>query len=223
MSRSYASIQPLSTTGGDPIVNAQGPGLVYDPVTDRIVGWAGGGDVYSLDLATRAWTRQAPTSSAVPGAAPHQGTYGKWQYIPSKNAFVAATRIDENVWLYRLSDSRRSKVGPGFAWRLLARIFSGVTTVTHAVDQDSIPKPPPAAGGKLDLPLRTWVSRPLPTGTSGPGPTPNGSKHTRLLYDSRRGRMVLTAGTTSMPTSRPTEATSSGPSTWPPGSRPPGP
>src|SRR4029453_15406848 len=51
ISRSYASVQPLTTTGGDAVVNAQGPGLVYDPTTDRIVSWAGGGDVYSLDLA----------------------------------------------------------------------------------------------------------------------------------------------------------------------------
>ena len=34
----------------------------------------------------------------------------------------------------------------------------------------------------------------MPTGTAGPNPIPYGGKHTRLLYDSRRGRMVLTGG-----------------------------
>ncbi|HEX7215770.1 MAG TPA: hypothetical protein VF578_16280 [Methylomirabilota bacterium] len=194
ISRSYASVQPLSTSGGDPIVNAQGPGLVYDPVTDRIVGWAGGGDVYSLDLASRTWTRHAPTGSAVPGPAPHQGTYGKWQYIPSKNAFIAATRIDENVWLYRLSEGRRSVVEPGLARWALAYVFPRAAAVAHAAESGTTTGTAPAPGAKLDLPLRTWVSRPLPTGTSGPGPVPDGSKHTRLLYDSRRGRMVLTGG-----------------------------
>jgi hypothetical protein len=193
ISRSYASVQPLSTTGGDPIVNAQGPGLVYDPVTDRIVGWAGGGDVYSLDLASRVWTRQPPASPAVPGPAPNQGTYGKWQYIPSKNVFIAATRIDESVWLYRLSEQRRSAVEPGLVRRLLAR-FLPAATIAYAAEKDAAPETPAPPGAKLDLPLRTWVSRPLPTGTSGPSPVPNGSKHTRLLYDSRRGRMVLTGG-----------------------------
>lgn len=43
-------MQPLITAGGDAVVNAQGPGLAYDPASDRIVGWTGGGDVYSLDL-----------------------------------------------------------------------------------------------------------------------------------------------------------------------------
>jgi hypothetical protein len=50
--------------------------------------------------------------------------------------------------------------------------------------------PPP-----LDIPNRTWVSRPLPDGKRAPG----SSKHTRLIYDSRRGRMVLTGGDYSTP------------------------
>lgn len=175
ISRSQASPQKISTTGGEPIVAKQGPGLAYDPASDRIVGWAGGGDVYSLDVAKRTWTRHETTSSTVPAEAPHQGTYGKWQYIPSRNAFIAATRIDENVWLYKLPERRG-------AW--LERYLPGVKAAVAAE----------GPGAKLDIPLRTWVSRPLPAGTDGPGPTPNGSKHTRLLHDSRRGRMVLTGG-----------------------------
>ena len=175
ISRSSASPRTISTTGGEAIVTKQGPGLAYDPVTDRIVGWVGGGDVYSLDLATRTWTRHETTSSTVPPLSPHQGTYGKWQYIPSRNAFIAATRIDESVWLYKLPARR----GAG-----LREYLPGVRAAAAAE----------RPGAKLDIPLRTWVSRPLPAGTDGPGPTPNGSKHTRLLYDSRRERMVLTGG-----------------------------
>ena len=45
----------------------------------------------------------------------------------------------------------------------------------------------------LELPLRTWVSRPAPD--AGEGPLNNGTgKHARLLFDSKRGRMVLTGG-----------------------------
>jgi hypothetical protein len=175
ISRSQAIPQIISTTGGEPIVAKQGPGLAYDPVTDRIVGWAGGGDVYSLDMATRTWTRHETTSPTVPPPAPTQGTFGKWQYIPSRNAFIVATRIDENVWLYKLPERRG-------AW--LERYLPGVKAAVAAE----------GPGAKLDIPLRTWISRPLPTGTAGPSPTPYGSKHTRLLYDSRRGRMVLTGG-----------------------------
>jgi hypothetical protein len=46
---------------------------------------------------------------------------------------------------------------------------------------------------QLDLPLRTWVSRPAPG--VGQGPMPEGTgKHARLIFDSKRGRMVLAGG-----------------------------
>lgn len=171
----------ISTAGGEPIVNAQGPGVAYDPVTDRLVGWMGGGDVYSLDLGTRRWTRHAPANGPVPGPAPHTGTFGRWQYVPSKNLFIGVNSIDENVWLYR------------FAAR------DGAPRAAAPAGAGSGGAAPPPAGAtapetRLVLPERTWVSRPLGTGYGGPGLRPYGSKHTRLLFDSRRGRMVLTGG-----------------------------
>ncbi len=45
----------------------------------------------------------------------------------------------------------------------------------------------------LDLPLRTWMPRPAPG--VGQGPMPDGDgKHSRMLFDSKRGRMVLAGG-----------------------------
>ena len=170
----------IATTGGDPIVKAQGPGVAYDPVSDRLVGWMGGGDVFSLDPGTGKWTRQAPASGPVPGRAPHTGTFGRWQYVPSKDVFIGVSSIDENVWLYR-----PARGGPPKA---AAPTGGGRPRVVLAS----------AAGGpqpnQLTLPERTWVSRPLASGYGGPGLRPYGSKHTRLLYDSKRGRMVLTGG-----------------------------
>ena len=48
--------QALNTTGGSAIVSSPYPGLTYDPVSDRIVAWNGGNTIYSLNLATSAWT-----------------------------------------------------------------------------------------------------------------------------------------------------------------------
>ncbi len=107
LSRFSMGAQTIATTGGEAIVNAQGPGLAYDSATNCIVGWTGKGDVYSLDLATRQWTRHAPASQAAPPMPPHQGVFGRWQYIPSRDAFIVATRINENVWLSRLPPARR--------------------------------------------------------------------------------------------------------------------
>jgi len=192
VSRSSPGRQDMDTTGGEPIVRAQGPGLAYDPVADRIVGWAGGGDVYSLDVKARKWTRHPTVSARVPGPAPRQGTFGRWQYIPSKNLFIGVNDIDENVWLYRLAPAapagsprsdRRTGCTGGDCIQLVAD--------TGAAAPDESKERPAEA---LDIPDRTWVSRPLGTGYGGPGLYPYASKHTRLLYDSKRGRMVLTGG-----------------------------
>ncbi len=95
----------LQTTGGDPIVNEDSPGLQYDPTIDKIVGWAGGADVYTLDLNTAVWTRIEPaaTNATVPTAAEARGTFGRFRYIPSKNVYVLVNRVNENVYFYKLS------------------------------------------------------------------------------------------------------------------------
>jgi hypothetical protein len=38
-------------------------------VTDRIVAWKGSGDIYTLNLDTRVWTKHAALSTVVPGPA----------------------------------------------------------------------------------------------------------------------------------------------------------
>ena len=99
--------QTLNTTGATDIVNSRYPGIAYDSASDRLVAWKGGTDVYVLDLDTRVWTRvpPAPTNKVVPTSPPSQGTYGKWQYVPSKDVFIVVNSISENVYVYRLSTS----------------------------------------------------------------------------------------------------------------------
>jgi hypothetical protein len=95
----------LNASGGAAIVNGNGPGLDYDPVSDRIVGWAGGTDVYALNLSNLTWTLlpAAATNTTTPTAPNTNGTYGRFRYIPAKNVFVVVNSIDENVYFYKLS------------------------------------------------------------------------------------------------------------------------
>lgn len=97
--------QTIAISGDQTMVNARYPGIAYDPVTDRIVGWNGGASVYSLNLDTRTWTKinPAPTNTVTPSNPPGQGTYGRWRYVPSKNVFIVVNSIDENVYIYKLS------------------------------------------------------------------------------------------------------------------------
>lgn len=94
-----------STSGGGAIINATSPGFTYDPVSDKFVGWNGGGDVYTLDMDTYAWNRITPSAanSTTPTAANETGTYGRFRYIPSKNVFIVVNSVDENVYFYKMT------------------------------------------------------------------------------------------------------------------------
>ncbi|MBA3707404.1 MAG: sigma-70 family RNA polymerase sigma factor [Planctomycetes bacterium] len=86
-----------TTSGGDAFVAKEKPGLDYDPVIDRIVGWHGGA-VYALDPQTRIWTASA-ASGALDTTV--NGIYGRWRYVPSLDVFIVATDTDANVHFYK--------------------------------------------------------------------------------------------------------------------------
>lgn len=93
---------PLTTTGDNEIISEVAPGLAYDPVNDRMIAWSGGQDVYMLDLDNNILVKQTGTG-ANPGPQNHNGTYGRFRYVPSKNVFVVVSNTSENVFIYKLS------------------------------------------------------------------------------------------------------------------------
>ena len=80
----------LATTGATAIEDQENIGLAYDSVSDRMVAWDGGANVYTLNLDTLVWTLvpPAPTNTVTPTGPAIRGTYGRFRYIPSKNAFI---------------------------------------------------------------------------------------------------------------------------------------
>lgn len=98
-------LQTIATTGGDAIVNARYPGIDFDPVSNTIVAWAGGNDVYSLNLDTRQWTRSSfsggPTAMA-------NGTNGRWRYSAASGVFIVANSVSSNMHALRLPGERGS-------------------------------------------------------------------------------------------------------------------
>lgn len=93
--------QTWNTSGGSPIVSANNPGVAYDPVTDRIVGWDGGNTVYSLDPTTKVWTPM--TFAGGPGSALANGTFKRWAYSASSGVFVVVNSVDSNAFSLRLA------------------------------------------------------------------------------------------------------------------------
>lgn len=102
----------VTTTGDDAMERANKPGFEWDPVTKKFVSWAGGSSVYTLsppsgDWRSEAWvwTRVEPASSNAvnPGPQNSNGTYSRWQYVPSANAFIIVSSVNEPVYMYKLS------------------------------------------------------------------------------------------------------------------------
>jgi uncharacterized membrane protein YgcG len=104
----------LTTTGATDIVAAPSPGLAYDSASDRLVAWKGGADVYSLNLDTLVWTQlpPAPTNAVTPTAPNGNGTFGRFRYMPSKNAFILVNSADGSVYVYKLSAAAGVDAGP---------------------------------------------------------------------------------------------------------------
>ena len=97
------SMKTMATTNAPSLVTGAGsPGVAYDPVADRIVAWSGGGNVYALNMDTGAWS-QVATSPGPTAAAPVQGTFGRWGYVPQYNVFALINDIDQNAWVFRLA------------------------------------------------------------------------------------------------------------------------
>jgi hypothetical protein len=103
-----AAPQVPATSGATDLEKKAAPGLAYDPVLDKYVGWAGGGDVYLLDPETFVWTKKGPAANntVIPTSANANGTYGRFRYIPSRNVYIAVNRPNENVYIYRLSENQ---------------------------------------------------------------------------------------------------------------------
>jgi len=101
----------LNSTGAKDLEGTIAPGLTYDAVSRKLVGWNGGSSVYTLDADTRVWTKFAATNSVTPGnpfaSGQYRGTLGRFRYMPALNAFIVVTHIDANVFVYKLS------TGPG--------------------------------------------------------------------------------------------------------------
>jgi hypothetical protein len=97
----------VTTTGATEILQRYAPGFEYDPVSQLLVAWAGGSDVYSLNLGTLVWTKHATIGTVTPTGADPNGTLGRFRYIPSRNLFIVVNSIGENVYLYRFAAGGR--------------------------------------------------------------------------------------------------------------------
>lgn len=96
----------LTVNGDTTAMLPNNPAFDYDSQTGRFVAWVGGTDAYSFDYGTRTWTKHfASSANTVTPTTPNtRGTFGRFRYVPSKDVFVVANRVDDNVYIYRLPE-----------------------------------------------------------------------------------------------------------------------
>lgn len=91
--------QSLATSGCG-FMSDEGSGWEYDPVQDRLVGWAGGNTIYLMNPDTGVCTTVTHTGG--PAALP-QGIFGRFRYVAALNLFVTCNSVDTNCHTLRLT------------------------------------------------------------------------------------------------------------------------
>lgn len=126
-----------SVSGCGPLISSASPGLAYDPVLDRIVGWPDfGNTVYLFNPDTKSCTTQTfaggPPDSAHEAAAPDStGTYGRFQYFPSLGVYALINDWNINAHLLRLTSGGTTPTSSGIS--ILSVTTSNITTSSAVV------------------------------------------------------------------------------------------
>lgn len=104
----------LETTGDTEILLEDSPGFAFDPVSQQLVAWSGGANIYTLNLDTATWSRISPaaTNTTIPTDATATGIFGRFRYVPDKNVFIAVNATYESVYVYRLTSPLSSPSVP---------------------------------------------------------------------------------------------------------------
>ena len=95
------------------------PGLAYHPPSRRMVIWNGGREVWSFstnDWLVRKFTNpngHAPFPLLANGNPKSAGVYGRWQYVPDHDVFIAYNSAADNVWVYKLPKQDHREVVTG--------------------------------------------------------------------------------------------------------------
>jgi hypothetical protein len=91
-------------TGCDALAGANYPGLAYDPVLDRIVGWPNSGNtVYVFDTDMKSCSAQTFPNGPTNTLASTTGTFGRFQYFPGLNAYAVVSLATLDAFRLTLS------------------------------------------------------------------------------------------------------------------------
>lgn len=128
------SLRTLAASGCS-FKGSDAPGVAYDPVQDRIVGWSGGNTVYLYNPDTDSCT--SVTYPNGPGAQQLLGTYGRFRYFPSLGVFALVNNAAQNAYTLRLTPGSGSTSGPAISAVAAPSITTNSATITWTTDVGS--------------------------------------------------------------------------------------
>ena len=103
----------VSTTGDRSMESFPKPGFEWDPIIRKFVIWGRGASVYTLtppdgDWAGGTWiwakVDPAPDNAVVPSEPNFNGTYSRFRYAPTVNAYIVINSTTDHVYMYKLSE-----------------------------------------------------------------------------------------------------------------------
>lgn len=118
-------------SGCDGIVTNNYPGLAYDTIQKKIVGWAGGNTVYVFDPDAKSC--QAQTFPNGPGVQQTpDGTFGRFRYFPTLGVFALVNDYKQNAFVLRLTPANGG--GPSSGPVISSVSTTGITTATFTTN-----------------------------------------------------------------------------------------
>jgi PKD repeat protein len=93
-------------SGCDALAGVEYPGLAYDPVLDRVVGWPNDGNsVYIFDVDTKTATQQTFPNGPQTPAGTSTGTFGRFRYFPATNSYAVVNEWDQDAFVLTLGST----------------------------------------------------------------------------------------------------------------------
>jgi hypothetical protein len=108
-----------SSSGNKTAQNSRFAGLTWDSRNHKVVGFAAGGrSIYTLDTSTWVWTQVTASGGPTPPVTyyPYSdmggGVYGRFQYSASRDVFVYAVNMDNNVYVLKNPEDNQDNQTP---------------------------------------------------------------------------------------------------------------
>jgi hypothetical protein len=184
LSRSVPVAFSLPVKGPWPAWSFGGPGFAYDPVADRYMLWLGGPTLWRIDPDTGDVEKIEAPGTAPVTPKPYNGTFGRFGYLPSVDAFILVSSASGRVSVWKPDRGALAAPPP-------APPPTPAPPPAPALPPAAPPAPRPTPPPSGAIPEKTWVRLELPDKGKG---VACGAKHVTGAWHPPSGDLFLVGG-----------------------------